>query len=169
MEGKPMARKTVSPPAPVKAPRIINVAAIKSTPREGTLIHFTEAQWKGALKGIPVGKALPKRGSRLLFTPLPDGGGLVQGDCISMPCEICRIRMRFDPETGMLGFECLCRPDPNCPEDPPLPAPSSLCRLVIRVGVGPVIRCVSNGCTLNCRLTVVRQGQRLVIACVCRP
>jgi hypothetical protein len=166
-----MPRKASLPPVPPKAPRVINVADIKSTPREGTLIHFTEAQWKGAVKGIPVGKALPKRGSRLLFTPLPDGGGFVQGDCISMPCEICRSRMRFDPKTGMLIFECLCRPDPNCPEDPPptIPPTSNLCQLRIRVGVGPVIRCDSNGCTQHCRLTIVRQGQRFVIACVCRP
>lgn len=153
-----------------KAPSIINVEDIKKTPPEGTLIHFTAAQWNGAIKGIPMGKALPKRGSRLMFTPLPDGGGLVQGDCVAMPCEICRSRMRFDPQSGMLIFECLCRPDPNCPEDPPVPpAPSTLCQLRIRVGIGPVIRCESNGCTQHCRLTIVRQGQFFVIACVCRP
>ena len=126
-----MASKKTAPPrasATAGAPLIINIADVKETPPEGTLIHFTAEQWEGAIRDIPVGKALPKVGSRLTFYPLPDGGGVVSGDCISMPCEICRIRMRFDPETGQLFFECLCRPDPNCPEEPPVPPPSSVCQ-----------------------------------------
>lgn len=157
-------------PAPVKAPRLVNVAAVKSTPREGTLIHFTAEQWKAATKGIPIGKAVPKMGARLNFYPTPDGGGLVQGDCIAMPCEICRARMRFDPQTGELFYECLCRPDPHCPEDPPPPPASNLCRFAIRVGGQPRIGCVSNGCGQRCRLTAVsQQGGRWVITCACRP
>lgn len=169
-----MPSKTVPPaepnPTPIKVPRLINVAEVKATPREGTLIHFTEEQWKAAIREIPTGKALPKVGTRLTFYPLPDGGGVIGGDCIQMPCELCRVRQVFDPKGGQLIFDCQCRPDPRCPEDPPPPPPppTSLCRLVIQVGSRPLISCQSNGCQQRCRLTGVRQGGRWIITCACR-
>ncbi|HEX3131401.1 MAG TPA: hypothetical protein VH394_28950 [Thermoanaerobaculia bacterium] len=152
-----------------KPPRIVNVESIKATPPAGTLIHFSKEQWASAIRDIPQGKALPKYGSRLAYYPLPDGGGALQGDCIQNPCEICRFRQRFDPQTMQLVFECLCRPDPHCPEDPPPPPPpaSNVCRLVVQVN--PVrIFCASNGCNRTCRVSIVRDGQRFVITCACR-
>ena len=149
-----------------KPPRMVNVESIKSTPPAGTLIHFSKEQWESAIRDIPKGKAIPKYGARLYYYPLPDGGGAVQGDCIQAPCEICRLRQRFDPQTGELIFECQCRRDPHCPEDPPPPVATGLCRLVIQTN--PVrIGCVSNGCNRRCRVAIVRSGQRFVITCVC--
>lgn len=158
-------------PAPAgkgpKPPRMVNVESIKSTPPAGTLIHFSKEQWEAATRDIPKGKAIPKYGVRLYYYPLPDSGGAAQGDCIQGPCEICRLRQRFDPATGQLIFECQCRRDPNCVEDPPSTLPgSNQCRIAIQLNPVRIV-CVSNGCTRRCRIAIVRDGQRFVITCVC--
>jgi len=63
-------------------------------------------------------------------------------------------------------IECLCRPDPNCPEDPPAPS-APACRLEITRTPRIRIGCARVTCTRRCRLQIVQQGWRWVIVCAC--
>ena len=148
------------------APRLVNIAELKGIPREGTLIHFTAEQWKHALQRIATGKAVPKYGLRLAYYPLPDGGGVVQPDCVVNPCEICKVRMRWIPNEG-LTFECACRPDPKCPDGHPPPPVSNLCRFVVNTTGWIRIDCQSQGCAGRCRFQAVHQGSQILIVCAC--
>src|SRR5262245_41812148 len=131
-----MAKKRASrSPRSSKAPRLVNIASVKSVPSKGTLLHFTAEQWKQATKGIPSGKAVPKYGIRLAYYPLPDDDGIGQVECVQGPCEICAVRPRLTPN-GELVFECRCRPDPRCPPEPGAPPAGTACELV--VGTRPI-------------------------------
>jgi hypothetical protein len=149
------------------APKLINIADLKSVPPKGTLIYFTAQQWKEATSAIRIGKAVPKFGPRLVFFPFPDGGGVIQYSCISQPCEICLGRMTFDQEQG-LGFECFCRPDPKCPSNPP-PPPGAGCRLVISLRPRLLIDCAPTSCRGRCTLGAAGQLGQIVITCICGP
>jgi hypothetical protein len=151
---------------------IRNVMEIRGPWKEGTLLHFTAAQWKQAVSRIPAGNRLPKYGMFLEAYPVPGEDMIVQPVCVQGPCEICRVRMAPGPR-GPIFFDCQCRRDPACPpEDPPgtPPPPTNLCRLVIRrTGFTIGFACESQGCTSprGCRLTVVRSGFRFIITCAC--
>jgi hypothetical protein len=148
----------------VKTPRIKNILDVGKRLTPGTLLHVTASQWKQLTSRIPTGKGVPKYGVTLEFYPIPDGDFIGQPMCIQNPCEVCRVRVSgFGPE-GAMTFDCQCRPDPNCPQDPPPPPPSPRCALEIpRVGGRLTLGCRSQGCTGRCRLTAVRQGFRYLI------
>jgi hypothetical protein len=154
----------------VTVPTIRNVMEIKAPVKEGTLLHFTAAQWKQAISRIPVGRRLPKQGMFLEAYPIPDGDVLAQPDCVPGPCEICRVRM-VPGRDGLIAMDCQCRRDPNCPPEPSSPPPSvNRCRLAIgRIGGSIRIFCENQGCTSprGCRLTAVRTGGRYIITCAC--
>jgi hypothetical protein len=155
----------------ITVPAIRNVMEIKGPVKEGTLLHFTAAQWKQAIARIPVGRRLPKHGLFLEAYPIPGEDVIVEPHCAPGPCEICRVRM-IPGRDGPILMECQCLRDPRCPEDPPSPPQPSahLCRLVIRrVGTSIRLVCESQGCTSprGCRLTVVRMGIRFIITCAC--
>jgi hypothetical protein len=158
-------------PFRAKAPNIRNISEIRGPIRKTTLIHFTAEQWKRAIRGIPVGRRLPKEGVTFEAYPIPDGGVIGEPNCIAQPCQICVSRQPIGPR-GEISFECLCRPDPKCPPTNgggggPATQP---CRLVLRrVGGFPQFVC-DGSCTgtRQCRLTIVRERVRIVITCACR-
>jgi hypothetical protein len=78
---------------------------IRAPVKEGTLLHFTAAQWKQAISRIPVGRRLPKQGMFLEAYPIPDGDVLAQPDCVPGPCEICRVRM-VPGRDGLIAMDC---------------------------------------------------------------
>jgi hypothetical protein len=96
----------------IKVPLIRNVLEIKAPVKDGTLLHFTAAQWKQATARIPVGKRLPKQGLFLEAYPIPGEDVIVQPNCVQGPCEICRVRMTPGPR-GPIIFDCQCRRDPR--------------------------------------------------------
>ena len=149
-------------------PNIQNITDIGSTLDAGTLLHFTAKQWEQMTADIPIGKGVPKFGVALEYYPIPGGDVVAQPICVQNPCEICRVRpTSFGPD-GFIGFECLCKPDPNCPQDPPPPPPSPLCRIGIQQVRGMFrLACISQGCARTCRLSAVRDGNRYVIVCRC--
>jgi hypothetical protein len=80
---------------------------------------------------------------------------------------VCRRVNGFGPDDAM-AFECVCRPDPDCPRQPPPPSPSPLCALAIRrvPGMSRLV-CESCGCQRRCQIAVVRQNGRFLIVCRC--
>lgn len=162
------ARRPVASRGRPQAPRLRNIEDVKGPLRSGTLLHFSARQWQQATEGIPASKARPKYGLCLECYPIPGGDVIVQPTCIQNPCEICRARITgFTPGGGMT-FECLCRRDPRCPEDPPPPPPSPLCALAVRRVRGQLqLVCESRGCRGRCRLEAIRQNGRILIVCRC--
>ena len=160
-------RSTASRAVP-PVPRLRNLADIKGPLRSGTLIHFSARQWEQATDKIPSGKAVPKYGVGLECYPIPGGDVVAQPICIQNPCEICRARVIGFGQEGVTSFECICQPDPRCPEDPPPPPPSPLCAIVVRRVRGMLqLSCDSRGCQRRCRLAIVRQDGRFLIVCRC--
>jgi len=148
--------------------RLRNIADVKGPLRRGTLLHFSAEQWQQAIKGLPAGRAVPKYGVGLEGYPIPGGDVIAQPICIQNPCEICRARVTgFGPD-GAMAFECVCRPDPDCPRQPPPPPPSPLCALAVRSVRGTLqLVCESRGCQRRCQMAVVRQNGRYLIVCRC--
>ena len=157
-------RSAPSTTAP-SVPRLRNVADVKGPLRCGTLMHFSAEQWQQAIKGIPSGRAVPKYGIGLECYPIPGGAVIAEPICIQNPCEICRARITgFGPQ-GAMAFECVCRPDPDCPRQPP---PSPLCAIAVRRVRGTLqLVCESRGCQRTCQMVVVRQNGRFLITCRC--
>lgn len=151
----------------VKPPRLRNIQNIKGPLREGTLIHFSKKQWEKIIKGVPMGKAVPKYGVALECYPIPGGDVVGQPNCIQNPCEICRARVAGISPDGVLTFECLCKQDPNCPTEPVPPIITPQCSLAIDARRLRPIYCRNNGCRRTCRLTFVRQGTHWILTCHC--
>ena len=151
-----------------KVPAIVNIAEVGPTLGGGTLLHFTAKQWEQMTADIPVGKGVPKFGVALEYYPIPDGDVLAQPICVQNPCEICRVRRTGFNKDGFMIMECLCQPDPRCPQDPPPPPSSPLCRLGIQQTGGMFrLACIGQGCTRTCRLSVIRDGSRFLLVCRC--
>ena len=167
-------------------PQVMNIAEMKATPKKFTLIHFTADQWKTVTKGAKEGRALKKGHPYIEYTPLPDGGGIVQADCGSpSPDEECMVRpvidrpeprpgprpgpgpgpeLDFIPEGAPVRWECRCRPirDPN----PPVVVRPA-CELIVERRPRLRIRCSNNSCNRNCALRFVRVGRRIQLTCEC--
>jgi hypothetical protein len=150
--------------------QVRNILGVKASLQARTYLHFTARQWKQATEKIPSGKAVPKYGLRLAYFPFPDGGVIVQGDCVPGKCETdCMIRIRRGPE-GEFTFSCRCKRDPACLENgggggkPGGGTPK--CELRLLPGRG--FRCLSQGCTGSCKMSSVTiPGGRGLIVCVC--
>lgn len=161
--------------ASASVPVVRNVAELlrtKKLPRGPVLIHFTKEQWAGAIRGIPSGKAVPKRGVRFEYIPNPDDtGGFGRFDCVPGECEICLIRHRLGPD-GSFTVQCMCRRDPRCPQGPSGPIVVGRCEFrLVQTGRLFQFRCVSVNCTGRCRVRLVRTGSgvgaRWLIVCAC--
>jgi hypothetical protein len=153
-----------------KPPLIKNILDVGKTLRPGTLIHFSDEQWKQMTGKLREGKAVPKFGIGIECYPMPGGGFLGRPICIQYPCEVCRpVVMGREPD-GSVIFECFCQRDPKCPEDPPtpIPPPPGTCALQIRrIGGRLQLACVRQTCTGTCRLQIVRQRVGYLLTCMC--
>jgi len=178
----------------VSVPQVRNIADLKSTPRSTVLIHFTEEQWKSAIKGVKEGQRLKKSTPFLEFTPLPDGGGIIHADCGGSPGpdERCAVRTVVDlprpipeppgpgpkpgpeirsratmlPEQVPVRFECRCR-KVRPPADLEIPRAKPPCELQIERDGRIRFGCVKNSCEGKCALVFLYDGRRFKIACEC--
>ena len=157
-------KKVPSTPTPSKAFQVVNILNVKGPLKAGTYLHFTAEQWKQATAKLESGKAVPKFGLRVAYFPFPDGGVIVQADCVQGKCEIdCMVRTRFTPDREFI-FDCRCKRDPACLNEPDPRTPK--CALKIVPGRG--LQCVSQGCTGRCKITNIPiPGGRGLIVCVC--
>lgn len=111
-------------PTKIEVPRLINIADFKSTPRKAILMHFTDDQWKQASKGATEVRALKKGSSYVEYTPLPDGGGVVNVSCQSSPEETCIARPVLERPEPLPGPGPRPGPGPG-PGPGPAPLPTS--------------------------------------------
>lgn len=170
-------------------PQVRNIADLKSTPRNVTLIHFSAEQWKGAIKGVKEARSIRKGRSFIEYIPLPDGGGIIHADCGSpSPTDRCSVRPVVDlprpvppqpgpgprpgpelsrlPEQVPVRFECTCRPASGGGSKAPVVLKPP-CELIIERAPRLRITCRSNSCSGRCVLTIVRDGLRFRISCEC--
>lgn len=178
----------------VVVPQVRNISDVKTTPKTPTLFHMTAAQWAKATKGAVEARSLPKGRSFIEFKPIPGEGGIITAECgAPAPEDQCRVREVIDvdrppgrepwpgpgpgPETRggervmrgsgpALRWVCECRSPGGHGGAGFHPVPGK-CELVLNLE-RPLFRCESNGCTRQCRLVWVRDGNRFLLSCQCQ-
>jgi len=142
-------------------PVIRNIDDIKGPVKGLEFVHFADAQWMRATKGIPVGRKLPKRGLTIECTKSQHGGMLLMARCGGAPGEVCITQLVW--KDGRLVYQCSCTKLGGDGRPPP-----EGCKLVIRrtpvIGFG----CEAETCTGTCRFQIILSGGRLYLHCRCQ-